>query len=332
MITNGERLHTRAIEAAGLLLIGDPHVGSRRPGRRKDETWPSAILAKLEASVALANERGLAPVILGDLFDRAVEPDMALKSRLIRVLKGFRIRPLVNVGNHDMAHTRLSDGDSLAVLGLCDVVDVVAGSGAVGDYVLGGRRMGLGMTPFGQDVPTDVRGLFADAERVTWLTHHDIAFEKTYPGAVPPHAIGGCDLVVNGHVHKAQKPVRAGSTLWANPGNIARLSVDLIDHVPSVWQLRPDGALEQHDLPFERDVFDLAGRLVQAAGGRALVADVESAFVSLLQAESAGDVARSDDGSVIRDEIEAKFLRDGTPDTVRAIVRSLLAEAVDRRS
>jgi len=34
---------------------------------------------------------------------------------------------------------------------------------------------------------------------------------------------------------------------------------------------------------------------------------------------------------VIREEIEAKFARDGTPETVRAILRSLLAEAVERR-
>jgi DNA repair exonuclease SbcCD nuclease subunit len=331
MIVSGERLHGAPVAAAGLLLIGDPHVGSRRPGRRKDDTWPAPILAKLEACVALANARDLAPVLLGDLFDRAVEPDMALKSRLIRVLKGFRIRPVANVGNHDMAHTRLSDGDSLAVLGLCDVIDVVAGSGAVGDYLLGGQRLGLGATPFGQDVPVDVAGLFPGAARVAWLTHHDIAFDKAYPGAVPPHAVAGCDLVVNGHVHKAQKALRAGGTTWHNPGNIARLSVDLIHQEPAVLELRPDGGVVRHVLPHDVDVFDLAGRIVPAAGDRALVADVESAFVSLLQAESAGEVARSDDGAVIREEIEAKFARDGTPETVRAILRSLLAEAVERR-
>ncbi len=332
MIVAGERIHEQPVEARGLLLIGDPHVGSRRPGRRTDEDWPGPVLRKLEACVRLANERGLAPVILGDLFDRAVEPDMAVKSRLIRILKGFHIRPLVNVGNHDMAHTRLSDGDSLAVLGLCDVVDVAAGSGPVGDYLLGGERMGLGATPFGQEIPTDIAGLFPQARRTLWLSHHDIAFDKGYPGAVPPHAVAGCDLVVNGHVHKAQRSIRAGGTLWANPGNIARLSIDLAGHEPAVLEYRPDGSLERHVLPHAADVFDLAGRLVPAAGGRAVVADLESAFVSLLKAESGGEAARSDDGSVVREEIEARFEREGTPDTVRAIIRSLLAEAVERRS
>ncbi|HYF54564.1 MAG TPA: hypothetical protein VEA41_09925 [Salinarimonas sp.] len=329
MIIAGERL--APVAAAGLLLIGDPHVGSRRPGRRRDESWPDAILAKLDACVRIANERDLAPVLLGDLFDRAVEPDMSLKSRLIRILKGFRVRPLANVGNHDMAHTRLSDGDSLAVLGLCDVIDVAAVSGAVVEVGRGADRLGLGLTPFGQEVPCKVRGLFPGVGRVAWLTHHDIAFDKAYPGAVPPHAIEGCDIAVNGHVHKAQKAIRAGSTLWHNPGNIARMSVDLIDHEPAVLQLGLDGSVERHVLPHEREVFDLTGRMVAAAGARAMVRDVESAFVSLLKAESAGEVARSDDGTLMRDEIEARFARESTPETVRAVVRSLLAEAVERR-
>jgi hypothetical protein len=35
---------------AGLLVIGDLHVSSRRPGRRTDASWPEPILAKLSAA------------------------------------------------------------------------------------------------------------------------------------------------------------------------------------------------------------------------------------------------------------------------------------------
>jgi hypothetical protein len=41
---------------------------------------------------------------------------------------------------------------------------------------------------------------------------------------------------------------------------------------------------------------------------------------------------RSGDGSIVRDEIEAKFAADDTSDAVRAIVRSLLGEAVERHA
>jgi len=331
MILAGERLHAAPIRCGGLLVIGDPHVGSRRPGRRKDADWPSPVLAKLERCVAIANERDLVPVILGDLFDRASEPDEALKARLIRLFKQFRHRPIANVGNHDIEHTMLSDGDSLAVLGLCDVVDVVALSAPVCEVDVGGRRLGLGMTPFGQDVPRALNGAFPGAEATLWFTHHDIAFEGSYPRAVPPFVIEGCQTVINGHIHKTQKPVTVGRTRWLNPGNITRQSVDLVDHLPRAWIFGAEGELEPHPLPHTPDVFDLTGRLVDAADADDVAGAVESAFVSLLRAETPTSLARSDDGSILRDEIEAKFERDGTSDAVQAIVRSLLGEAVQRR-
>ena len=154
MILSAER--PDPIACAGLLVIGDPHVGSRRPGRRKYAAWPDPILAKLERCVALANARDLVPVILGDLFDRPVEPDVALKAQLVRILQGFRHRPLVNVGNHDMTHTTLSDGDSLALLGLCDVIDVAPACGPVATLAIGGHRLGIGMTPYGQPIPGSI--------------------------------------------------------------------------------------------------------------------------------------------------------------------------------
>jgi DNA repair exonuclease SbcCD nuclease subunit len=330
MILSGEQLETVACN--GLLVIGDPHVGSRRPGRRKDAQWPLPVLTKLERCVAVANERGLAVVILGDLFDRPVETDEALKNQLIRVLKGFAHRPIVNVGNHDIQHTTLTDGDTLALLGLCDVVDVVAASAPVVEVAMGGRRIGIGMTPYGQTIPPDVRGSFSGTDLQAWFTHHDIAFDGGYPGAVPPFAVEGCDLLVNGHIHKTQKAVLAGRTRWLNPGNITRQSVDLLDHVPRAWILDGGGELAAEPLPFEPNVFDLTGRIVDAADGSVVAREIESAFVTLLQAESPTELRRSGDGTIVRDEIEAKFAKDDTPDAIRAIVRSLLGEAVERHA
>ncbi|MFE1602539.1 hypothetical protein [Methylobacterium sp. ID0610] len=329
MILDRERLEAPPVACAGLLLIGDPHIASRRPGRRKDPDWPTPVLAKLEHCVSLANAGDLAPVLLGDLFEHPVEPDESLKARLIRILKGFRHRPLANVGNHDIRHTRLSDGDSLAVLAVSDVIDVGPEAGPVAHYAVAGLRLGVGMTPFGQTIPADVRGLMPEAERVLWLTHHDLAFGAGYPGAVPPHAIPGCDLAVNGHVHKRHAPVRHGDTLWFNPGTITRGSVDLLTHEPAAWRLGADLVPRPEPLPHRPEVFDLTGR--QVAPARPDSAPVESAFVSLLRAETATDLARSDDGALIREAIEAKFSRDDTPEPVRAAIRSLMEEAVVRR-
>jgi hypothetical protein len=224
----------------------------------------------------------------------------------------------------------LTEGDSLALLGLCDVVDVASTSAPVVKLRIAGRLFGLGMTPYGQAIPKDVRGSFFEIDAQTWFTHHDVAFDGRYPGAVPPFAIEGCDIVVNGHIHKTQAAITAGKTRWTNPGNITRQSIDLADHVPRAWILGPDGELEPQALPFDTDVFDMTGHVVEAADGRAVAGAVESAFVSLLRAEVPADIRRSDDGSILREEIEAKFVRDASSDGVRAIVRLLLGEAVER--
>ena len=331
MILAGHRLE-EPVACAGLLVIGDPHVGSRRPGRRKDPDWPDAVLVKLERCVELANERNLAPILLGDLFERAVEPDESLKIRVIRIFRKFRHRPIANVGNHDIRHTTLSDGDSLAMLAVADVLHAVARSGPVAAFHVGAQRLGLGMTPYGQEIPQKVRGLFPEADAVLWCTHHDIAFEGAYPRSIPPFAIEGCHMVVNGHVHATKKPVRTGPTLWTNPGNISRLSVDQIDHVPCAWVLGADRELVPEPLPHAADVFDLTGRLVAAADEGAVAEAVQGAFAALLEAEASADMAKSDDGSILADEIRAKFEREGTSEAVRAIVESLLAEAVERRA
>jgi hypothetical protein len=149
---------------------------------------------------------------------------------------------------------------------------------------------------------------------------------------VPPFAVEGCDVLINGHIHKTQQSILAGRTRWMNPGNITRQSVDLVDHVPRAWILDGSGALEPQALPFENNVFDLTGRVVEAADGSVVAREVESAFVTLLQAESSTELKRSGDGSIVRDEIEAKFASDDTSDAVRAIVRSLLGEAVERHA
>lgn len=327
MIVDGELLYSDPIEANGLLFIGDPHISSNRPGRRKDASWPAPILAKLERCVEIANERKLVPVFAGDIFEDPIEPNEALKTRLARLMKRFWMLPITNVGNHDMSSTRLQDGDSLAYLAVCDAIDAIASSGPVCVVDMNGRRVGLGMTPYGQEIPRSVEGVFKDVQSVIWLTHHDIAFQENYPGAVKPFPIAGCDVVLNGHVHNLKTAERVGNTTWRNPGNINRKSADLIGQVPAAWIVEWDGAVTSVALPHASDVFDMTGRQVEKATAPQVMKVSESVFVTLLHAETTGEMAQTADGSVLLEEIEAKCLRDKTPPAVRSLVLSLLREA-----
>jgi len=327
IIPPGTMLYDEPVEAEGLLLIGDPEVASSRPGRRKDPDWPGPILRKLERCVEVANHRRLVPLFLGDVFEHPHERDEALKTRLIQILKRFWMPPVTNVGNHDMANKRLSIGDTLYMMAACDVLDAPVEGGPVMTVRMGGRLTGIGMTPHGQDIPTDVTGLLPGADVTVWLTHHDVHLQESFPGAVRPHEILGCRLVVNGHIHAYKVPERVGQTRWENPGTVNRSTIDLIDHVPRAWVLNPTGPLEPVDLPHDQDVFDLTGLMVDAATTAEVARSVESAFVSLLQAQSIGEMERSDDGSLLREALDAKYAAERTPQDVRAIVDSLWREA-----
>jgi predicted phosphodiesterase len=319
--------------AGGLLLVGDPEIASRRPGRRRDPDWPNAILRKLEAIVAHANEHRLLVVFLGDFYEHAKETDESLKTRVTRILKGLWTTPLANVGNHDMTNTRLGDGDSLAYLAVSDTIHAVAESGPVTEVEIDGKVIGIGMTPYWQEIPRDVTGLFPEAVRTFWFTHHDIALQENYPGAVKPFEIVGCAAVANGHIHTHKKAEKVGKTLWHNPGSINRSTADLVGQLPRAWVMKADGIrLAPVDLPHGDDVFDMTGRLVEVASVGAVAKSVDSVFVSMLKAETSGEVAQSGDGAVIAEELKAIFAERETAEDVRSIVLSLLEEATDRHA
>jgi hypothetical protein len=320
------------LSANGVLMVGDPEIGSRRPGRRRDSDWPNAILRKIDHIVDVANERRLLVVFEGDFFEVSKEPSEALKTRVTRILKRLWTPPLSNVGNHDMENTRLGDGDSLAFLAVSDTLHAVAESGPVMEVEISGKVVGIGMTPYGQEIPRDVTGTFPDADRVLWVTHHDIALGDSYPGAVKPFEIVGCHEAANAY----RKPEKVGCTLWYNFGTINRATYDEVGHVPRAWIVGTGKRPEVVELPHEHDVIELTGKLVEAAGVQAVAKSVtqvmDSVFVSMLKAETTGEMEQSGDGSVIAEEMEAMFAERDVADDVRAILRSLHLEAVERNA
>jgi hypothetical protein len=324
-------------ECAGLCFIGDPHVSSVKPGRRVDADYSATILGKLRFAIEHCNENRLIPVFLGDMYDSAIEKSEGLKTRLLRLLKTSWTLPIGNVGNHDIRNKVLTDGDSLKYLEEAGAIRLCVQSGALDAFVIGGRTVAVGATPYGQDFPVDARLYFPKADTIIWLSHHDLAFDSAYPGAAEPQSIRGCKLAVNGHMH-IRKPVRkVGETTWYNPGNIVRQAVDAIDHVPAITVLTAEGKLQTVPIPHVKAVFDLTGKLIDSispgevrrdtdpAGGD--VAD--SAFVNLLKAESSMEMAKSDDGSILMEDIIEKFRRDRTDPVVQDIVLSVHRKSVE---
>lgn len=321
------------IECEGFLFIGDQHITSRRPGRRIDRDYAERVIGKLARCMEIANEHRLVPVLLGDLWHGAKEENEALKTWVIRTLRRCWTIPFGNVGNHDISGLRLADGDSLAVVAESGALSVLADGGPAAEFLMGGVRVGLGFTPYGREVPLEVGSLFPEAEGVVWCIHHDVAFDGAYPGALEPHEISGCGLVVNGHMHIEKAPVNRGQTTWCNFGSLARTALDAIGHEPCAWSFRPhmgDDMLTRHPVEFQREVFDLTGRLVaEASPGEAVSGnDDASAFVDLLKAEAEAGPAKTADGTLLLDAIRARFEREKTPAEVRSVVLGLFRAAV----
>lgn len=343
---------TPSLPTRGLLFIGDPHLWSQKPGRRRDASFRETVLGKLRYAAELSNRLGLWPVFLGDLFHAPKDNDTAMLVDLVQVLQSFQRRPVTLEGNHDKNEVTLSDRNPLTLLEVAGQIEVIqrAGPWAILPLTAEDGRVhpvAIGGTPYGQPLPASFEQAFgfarpAEVGTALWLTHEDLAFEGAYPGALPLQAIGGVEMVVNGHMHGTKLPRQVEGTTYYNPGNITRLSVDMAEHVPAVWEWSPFDAetmasatgvrvrrLIRHDLPHvgAAEIFDFEGR--HTRGATQLVSTpAGSAFVALFQQEHAQE--RTDDASYARasmmhvlDEHEA------SPD-VRGIACRLLEQALER--
>jgi len=314
----------------GLLFIGDPHVSSKKIGRRKDD-YLASVLGKLQACAEICNEHHLVPVILGDLFHRNDDSNLVMLNRLTRVLQSFETVPLVLEGNHDKEQTEASDSDALTLFAQTGVVRVLSQSGQSQVFNFQGTAVRLLAFPYGSSFPRMV-GHF---EGTTWaISHHDLAFGSAYPGSSALQEIAGCDAVVNGHMHDTKKSVQMGATWWHNPGNIEPLSVDLAGHVPMAWKWvpgQPVDRLEGLALPHGTDLFDLTGLQVQAAEGAEIVeayAPAASEFAQLLSTQSALDASRTDDATILLEDLNEVLEIAGVSESSKQLMQALAAELV----
>lgn len=325
----------------GFLFGGDPHLASKRPGRRKDD-YTAKALGKLEQAVRIANERDLLLVILGDLFHLATESSNALQVRLLRILRQAKYRPKCSGGNHDKEGTLLADTDALTLITEAGGLEVFDGeTQLVGQFETSAGQVSLWMTPYGAEIPNTIEA--AAGETVVLVTHHDLAFQGAYPGAAPLKQIAGCHMVVNGHMHKTTPSVPIGATVWHNPGNITRLSVDCIDHVPSVWAWEFGASvseLEQIALVYERDCFDMTGLQVAAASSKHAVqalqlapADVPmvavgaSHFAELISAQSTLEANRMEDSESFLQALKEDLAHVQAPTLVQELLLELALKA-----
>lgn len=309
------------IECSGFLFIGDPHLSSITPGRRKDVSFADTVLDKLGQARDIANSKGLQAVILGDLFDRARDSQLRMLSRLVKVLQGFDHVPLCLVGNHDRAETTLSEGTALELVHASGALALLTGDDTP-EFKMAGTKVLLHGIPHGKPIAPSLPA--ADPAAVNVLvTHHDLAFDRPYPGAIDPPPVEHVVLAVNGHMHLSRPPVVKGNTTWHNPGNITRLSLDCKDQIPRVWEWNPGmgSALRPIDLVYQADVLHTIGRQVDALE---MPGDQwESEFATLLKEPSRLEAARTDDGTFLLEDLAEVYSVREVSAEAKAVIKAL---------
>lgn len=347
----------------GFLFIGDPHVWSRQPGRRRDANFLATVLGKLEQAARISNELNLWPLCPGDLLHDDADNDSGMLIGLTRTLQKFDRKLVCLVGNHDKNEAHLSERNPLLLLGVANQLHLIDHSGFFGRFEMENeagekRQVALGGTPYGDPIPSDVAHFLGQkstthhtshemlgVDRVVWMTHEDLAFQGAYPGAKPIEEIKGVDVCLNGHMHGTSLPHRAGMTAWFNPGNITRMSVDTMDHKPSVWQWDPFETeemgtqqglrvplLRRHELVHVKgsEIFDMEGRHATAFAPKSNEETQKSvsAFADRLLSDRIQH--RSDDGTYTRESLEEILAQNQVPDMVKTITRRLQEQAAEK--
>lgn len=303
----------KTANANGLLFVGDPHLWSKSPSKRLDVSFMETVLDKIEQAVQIANEKKLLLVFLGDLFHDDTDNDSYMLVKLIRILKKLKQKPITIVGNHEKTETTLTDGTALAILREANIIDTIENNGIHYEIKINDEKIYIGGTPYGQTIPHDISNIIKknkiEGEFIIWLTHHDLAFNETYPGAMEMYEIIGANIVVNGHIHKTKDSLQIGMTKYFNPGNITRMSTDCLDHKPSVWEWYPTNkyTLVQKIINFEKDSFNLIGNQIEATIKVQKLSTDETQltkFAQLLKDDNDIDEIQSDDGEKIKDNIK----------------------------
>lgn len=300
---------------SGILFVGDPHVWSKKPGKRIDIDFTNTVLDKIDQAVEIAKKENLYMIILGDLFHVDDENNIEMLTKLVRILKKLP-EPCASVeGNHEKSQLNLSDDVAMSLLRESGVIYTLEKNGIEIQMTIGDKTVLVGSTPYGGKIPEEANvpsKLVENNPFVIWLTHENLDFGESYPGVIPVKEIKGVSLLVNGHIHKTKKPKKVGDMVAYNPGNITRLSTDCSDHIPAVWKWVPELVQELEPIPlkFHKEVFSMIGKQIEVDVAPSTVTEELSAkqasvFVEKMEQQLLEEQDKTDDGEYLKQSIKA---------------------------
>jgi len=264
-----------------ILVVGDLHLRTRPPKRRREADFAEVCLGKLRQIVTIVRRRADTVVQVGDFFD-SPDPSKGLIADVIGVMMGEPKPWYVIHGQHDLRY-HSQEAASRSALRILEAAGIVRILGAGG-----GRRGALARligASFGQvppGCPTDgFNILVAHAmvgDRPLW-PGHDLTGPEQYARKHP-----GYNLYCLGDYHYPFSK-RVGDAWVINPGAVLRLTADERDRSrrPKVVLFDTDGGEPEDiylDVTPEAEAFDLEGHAkdADAREARASFADMAEAL------------------------------------------------------
>lgn len=285
------------------LLFGDVHLAPRGPASRIDD-YAQAILAKLKRVAELSFEHSVdASFCMGDLFhhkDPGRTPHW-LVLETIRILRQFKQRPYLILGNHDLQSV---GPESLWK----QPVGILVESGELlrndRPLLFDGGRVQFRLVDYHPEMESHLLALPREEDSRggsthILLTHAAITEDPRYGGIEPARLSDkGFHLIAWGHMHQRLPLLMAGNTMFCSVPAVSRGSIptERIHPIPAVILLDTEGQDNGHfklttiDLPCAsvEEVFRLEDHLLRRATEDQLKIFVSS--VSDLQLKS-GSIA-----------------------------------------
>lgn len=350
MINNDEHIFD------GFLFIGDPHIWSLKPGRRRDASFLDTVLNKIIAAANIANQKNLFPIFLGDLFHSDTDSGNRLQAKSTEAIQSFTHKPVTVSGNHDRKGIELAYENPLKPILVAQSLHVMdkPGPWQIMRVKKGTKTLKvlIGGTPYGYPLPKSYQDAMGeerpkDIDMVIWITHDDLAFDGPYPGSIAMEEMPGIDIVVNGHIHNTKRPYMAGETVYHNPGNITRLAIDNVNHIPSVWEWNPinkekvatsNGAkvtsLIQHVLPHKPavEIMNTTGYHTKKAQKEEKTEE-QFEFIHGLETmdnQMDDEKRKTDDGTLAQETINSYLDEIEASEELGNIVKNLLNKAIQK--
>jgi DNA repair exonuclease SbcCD nuclease subunit len=221
-----------------LCQLNDPHLCEKAPRNRTDEYFTDTVV-EIFSAIATAKDNDCEAMLLpGDLFHipAASRVPHSLVSAWLTLFSNSSMPSVfITPGNHDLSAGRIDSLESqpIGILGYHPKVTILH-SGQVSMFngiTIRGIEWNYQMSKRSMkavsEVPTDI--LITHAP----ITHAPNPFYSTIQ---PDQLQGIASIVAYGHIHKTERPVKIGDTIFSNPGALSRgsISEDDVNRTPSV--------------------------------------------------------------------------------------------------